>query len=115
MSLAMQPPPRAIVALQIRPTKLTNPVESSSSLDLQGQSLFSFGIQSRGRGFQSWDLSTVILPASVEHSLSNRAAKQEKATIALFETTRERDVDIAFDLCVPFPTKESKGIRTIVT
>ena len=48
------------------------------------------------------------------YDLYDEAAKQKMPTLALFETTRERDVDIAFDLLVPFPTRGSKGVRAIV-
>lgn len=48
------------------------------------------------------------------YDLYDEAANQKAPTLALYDTTRERDVDIAFDLCVPFPTRESKGIRASV-
>lgn len=48
------------------------------------------------------------------YDLYDGAAKQKIPTLALFDTTKERDVDIAFDFLVPFPARESKGIRAIV-
>ena len=36
--------------------------------------------------------------------------KQKTATLAPFETTRECDVDISFDLLIPSPSRESKRI-----
>lgn len=34
--------------------------------------------------------------------------------LALYETTRERDVDMAADMLVPATASESKGVRLIV-
>ncbi len=48
------------------------------------------------------------------YDLYDGASKQKTPTLILFETTRERDVDIEFDLMVPFPKRDSKGIRVIV-
>ena len=50
MPLAMQLPPLTIFALQICPIEATNPVKSSSSLNLQEQRLFLLDAQSRGAG-----------------------------------------------------------------
>ncbi len=49
-----------------------------------------------------------------KYDLYDSAADQKTPTIALFETTRERDVDVEFDFLVPRPKDESKGIRVVV-
>ena len=57
----------------------------------------------------------IILAGVVRrYDLYDEVAKQNTPTLALYDTTRERDVDIAFDLLAPFPSRESKGIRVIV-
>ena len=60
------------------------------------------------------ELYIIIAGVVRKYDLYDRAAMQKTPTLALFETTRERDVDIAFDLLVPFPTRGSKGIRAVV-
>ena len=49
-----------------------------------------------------------------KYDLYNGARELGKPSLALYETTRERDVDIAFEMMVPFPARESKGIRLTV-
>ena len=45
------------------------------------------------------------------YELYDGTDKQTAPTLALYDTTRERDVDVTFDCLVPFPAKGSKGIQ----
>jgi hypothetical protein len=49
-----------------------------------------------------------------KYDMYEGSGEQKTPTLALYETNRERDVDMAFDLIVPFPSRESKGVRAIV-
>lgn len=49
-----------------------------------------------------------------KYDLYDGAAEQKTPTLTLFDTTRERDVDMAFDFLALFPMKESKGVRVVV-
>lgn len=44
----------------------------------------------------------------------NDVARPEGKFLALYETVRERDVDLVHDLTVPGPVKGSKGVRVMV-
>lgn len=39
---------------------------------------------------------------------------QEGPTLELYETTRERDIDVNRDMIIPFPAKGSHGLRVKV-
>jgi hypothetical protein len=45
-----------------------------------------------------------------KYDLYNSSSNQKTPTMELFETTRE-DVDIAYDILIPFPKKGSRGVR----
>ncbi len=49
-----------------------------------------------------------------KYDLYDSAVDQKTPTLALFETTRERDLDIERDFLVSRPKDESKGIRVLV-
>ena len=49
-----------------------------------------------------------------KYDLYDSTIEQKTPTLALFETTKERDVDIEQDYLVPLSRKESQGIRVIV-
>ena len=48
------------------------------------------------------------------YELDNGTGKQTGPTLALHDTTFERDVDVKYDCLVPFPTKGSKGVQVKV-
>ena len=48
------------------------------------------------------------------YDVYDSTAAQTTPTLALYETTRERDVDIASDFLIACPKSESKGIRIVV-
>lgn len=49
-----------------------------------------------------------------KYDLYDAAAAQDTPTMELFETTRERDVDMEADFLAAWPSRESKGIRVVV-
>ena len=49
-----------------------------------------------------------------KYDLYDSTIEQKTPTLALFETTKERDVDIEQDYLIPLSRKESQGIRVIV-
>ena len=49
-----------------------------------------------------------------KYDLYDSAIEQKTPTLALFETTKEQDVDIEQDFLIPLPKKGSQGIRVIV-
>ena len=49
-----------------------------------------------------------------KYDLYDGTNKQTTPTLALYETTRERDVDIESDFLIACPKSESKGIRVVV-
>ena len=49
-----------------------------------------------------------------KYDLYDDTVKQTRPTLALYETTRERDVNMEHDFLIPFPEQESKGIRVRV-
>lgn len=49
-----------------------------------------------------------------KYDLYDGTGTQHGPTLALYETTRERDVDMAHDFVVPFPTRGSKGVRVLI-
>ena len=42
------------------------------------------------------------------------ASEQKTPTLALFETTRERDVDIEYDFLIGVPRSGNQGVRVLV-
>ena len=49
-----------------------------------------------------------------KYDMHHSAIEQKTPTLALFETTREEDVDIEYDYLIPFPKSGNRGIRAIV-
>ena len=49
-----------------------------------------------------------------QYDIFDGTGKQTVPTFALYDTVKERDVDVKYDYQVPFPEKESKGIRVKV-
>lgn len=49
-----------------------------------------------------------------QYEIFDGTGKQTVPTLALYDTVKERDVDVKYDYQVPFPEKESKGIRVKV-
>lgn len=49
-----------------------------------------------------------------QYEIFDGTGKQTLPTLALYDTVKERDVDVKSDYLVPFPEKGSKGIRVKV-
>lgn len=49
-----------------------------------------------------------------KYDLYDGTGTQHGPTLALYETTRERDVDMVHDFVVPFPARGSKGVRLLI-
>ncbi len=75
---------------------------------------FVFSLTSSSINLAYAELYIILAGVFRRYDLYDGAIKQKTPTLILFETTRERDVDIEFDLMVPFPKRDSKGIRAIV-
>ena len=45
------------------------------------------------------------------YEIFDGTGRQIVPTLALYDVVKERDVDVKYDYQVPFPEKESKGIR----
>ena len=60
------------------------------------------------------ELYIIIAGMVLKYDVYDETTNQKTPTLALFDTTRERDIDMEFDLIVPFPQRESKGVRVIV-
>ena len=60
------------------------------------------------------ELYIIIAGMVRKYDIYDEKADQKTPTLALFDTTRERDMDMEYELLVPFPQRESKGIRVIV-
>lgn len=39
---------------------------------------------------------------------------EQGPTLALYDTTRERDVDMTSDFVIPYPVRGSKGVRLLI-
>lgn len=60
------------------------------------------------------ELYIVIAGIFRKYDLYDSAIKQKTPTLALYETTREQDVDVEYDYLIPFPKSENRGIRLLV-
>lgn len=49
-----------------------------------------------------------------KYDVYDSAIKQKTPTLALYETTREQDVDVEYDYQVPFPKSENRGVRLMI-
>lgn len=49
-----------------------------------------------------------------KYDLYDGTVEQTTPTLALYETTRERDVNMDHDFLIPFPKEGSKGVRVRV-
>ena len=60
------------------------------------------------------ELYIVIAGVFRKYDLYDDAIKQKTPTLALYETTREWDVDMEHDFLIAFPKEGSKGVRVKV-
>ena len=60
------------------------------------------------------ELYIVIAGVFRRYDLYDAAIEQNGPTLALYDTTRERDVDMEHDFLIAFPNEESKGVRVKV-
>ena len=60
------------------------------------------------------ELYLVIAAIFRKYDRYNGTRMQQGPTLALYETTRERDVDMKSDFNIPFPVRGSKGVRLLV-
>ena len=49
-----------------------------------------------------------------KYDLYDGTGMQQGPTLALYETSRERDVDMTSDLAIAYPARGSKGVRVLV-
>ena len=49
-----------------------------------------------------------------KYDLYDGTGEQRESTLALYDTIRERDVDVARDMLIAYPEKGSKGVRVTV-
>lgn len=49
-----------------------------------------------------------------KYDLYDGTGLQQGPTLALYETTRERDVDMTSDMKLPYPVIGSKGVRLLI-
>lgn len=54
---------------------------------------------------------TFIAGVFRKYDLYDGTGTQKGPTLELFDTTRERDVDMYADMIVPFPVPGSRGVR----
>ena len=57
------------------------------------------------------ELYIVIAGVFQKYDLYNETIEQKTPTLALYDTTRERDVNMEHDFFLAFPKEESKGVR----
>ena len=60
------------------------------------------------------ELYIVIAGMFRKYNLYDEAIEQKTPTLALYDTTRERDVNMEHDFFLAFPREESKGVRVKV-
>ena len=60
------------------------------------------------------ELYIVIAGVFRKYNLYDAAVEQKTPTLALYDTTRERDVDMEHDFLLAFPKEGSKGVRVKV-
>ena len=60
------------------------------------------------------ELYIVIAGIFRKYDVFNGAIEQKTPTLALYETTRENDVNMEHDFLIAFPKEGSKGVRVRV-
>lgn len=86
-------------------------VYGTPSYALQNLRLISLGIRIN-LAYQ--ELYLVTAAVFRKYNLYDGTGMQQGPTLTLYETTRERDVDMMSDFTVPYPALGSKGVRLLV-
>jgi hypothetical protein len=60
------------------------------------------------------ELLTIIAGIFRKYDLYDGTGKQAGPTLELYDTTRERDVNMNSDMIIPYPAKGSHGVRVMV-
>ena len=60
------------------------------------------------------ELYSILAGVFRKYDLYDGTGGQTTPTLTLYETTRERDVDIESDVMAGYPKRESKGVRVVV-